>query len=98
MMKKKEQFWEESQPNRDSEESSSIIIMDYDSVSNCSMPIYTMPMQKSERDAIFDPKDWSLDRFEIGRPLGTGKYIPPLDVGSGMSILLVSDPVNSWSL
>ncbi len=50
--------------------------MDYDTVSNCSVPIYRMPLQKSETNAVFDPKDWSLERFEIGRPLGTGKYPP----------------------
>ena len=25
-------------------------------------------------ETVFDPREWSLDRFEIGRPLGKGKF------------------------
>lgn len=72
-MIKKQGPWTESEMSLDSNDSSSITIMDYDTISNCSVPIYRMPIQNSH-EHIFDPKDWSLSHFEIGRPLGTGKY------------------------
>ena len=33
---------------------------------------YSRPPQKAYN--LFNPKEWSLDRFEIGRPLGKGKF------------------------
>lgn len=53
-------------------EEGSYTVVDYDTISNKSMPIYKMPA-KNEQKPIFLPGDWSLDNFEIGRPLGQGK-------------------------
>jgi hypothetical protein len=53
-MKKKMLTWAESQPTNESNESS-ITIMDYDSVSESSIPIYRMPINASDDGPIFEP-------------------------------------------
>lgn len=62
-----------SQDESDSQRA--ISICDYDTISNRSMPIYRMPVASvSSEELIFEPSEWNISRFEIGRPLGQGKY------------------------
>lgn len=94
-MKKKQLAWHDSQTSCESGESSQITIMNHDNVSNSSMPIYNMPLLNSQPTIIFYPDEWSLDRFEVGRPLGTGKYPLSLGIGSDTSTLLASEVASS---
>lgn len=43
-------------------------------VQNESRPKSKSPMRQPITKKQFDPKEWSLDDFEIGKPLGRGKF------------------------
>ena len=47
-----------------------------DEETNSRSILYYMPREYMNTHQIFRPEEWSLDRFQIGRHVGKGKYSP----------------------
>jgi hypothetical protein len=48
-----------------------------DEESNSRSVLYYMPRAAMDNTKVFRPEEWSLDRFQIGRHVGKGKYSSP---------------------